>query len=140
MAKNIVQKIVFKNTAPKTLYDLYMTSKKHSIATGAPAVMSASAGGRYSAHGGYITGENICLVKDRLIIQTRRTQEWDKSEPDSTFTIVLEPKGKNTTLLAIHSNLPDKFTDSIDKGWHQHYWEPWKKFLAGKPIAKSPSM
>lgn len=140
MAKNIVHKLVFKNTAPKTLYDLYMNSKKHSAATAAPAVMSSKTGGKYTAHGGYITGENICLVKDSLIIQTWRTLEWDKSEPDSTFIIRLEPKGKNTELIAVHSNLPDQFAESINKGWYQHYWEPWKKYLAGKPIAKSPTM
>ncbi|MES1214461.1 MAG: SRPBCC domain-containing protein [Bacteroidota bacterium] len=140
MAKNIVQKVVFKNTAPKALYDLYLNSKKHSVATGAPAVMSNKKGGKYSAHNGYISGENICLVKDKLIVQTWRTLEWDKSDPDSTFTIILEPKGKNTELIAIHSNLPDKYADSIDKGWHLHYWEPWKKYLAGKPIDKSPTM
>jgi activator of HSP90 ATPase len=140
MAKNIVHKIVFKNTAPKALYDLYMNSKKHSVATGAPAVLSNKTGGKYTAHNGYITGENICLLKDRLIVQTWRTLEWDQSEPDSTFTIILDQKGKNTELLAIHSNLPDKYAESIDKGWHQHYWEPWKKYLAGKPIAKSPAM
>ena len=140
MAKNIVHKIVFKNTDSKTLYDLYMNSKKHSVATAAPAKMSNKPGGKYSAHGGYITGENLLLLKDKLIVQTWRTLEWDKNDPDSTFTIILEPKGKNVTLYAVHSNLPDKHAESIDKGWYAHYWEPWKKYLAGKPIAKSPSM
>ncbi len=31
MPKTIKQKIVFKNTKPKDLYDLYMDSKKHSM-------------------------------------------------------------------------------------------------------------
>jgi activator of HSP90 ATPase len=140
MAKNIVHKIVFKNTDSKALYDLYMNSKKHTVATGAPARISNKAGGKYSAHGGYITGENLLLLKDTLIVQTWRTLEWDKNDPDSTFTIILESKGKNVTLHAVHSNLPEKYAESIDKGWHAHYWEPWKKYLKGKPIAKSPSM
>ena len=140
MAKNLVHKVVFKNTTPKALYDLYMNSKKHTVATGASAKMSNKAGGKYAVHNGYITGENLLLIKDKLIIQTWRTMEWDKTDPDSTFTILLEPKGKTVTLHAIHSNIPDKYAPGIDKGWYAHYWEPWKKYIAGKPIAKSPAM
>ena len=52
MTKTITQKIVFKNTNTKTLYEMYMDSKKHTIATGAPAKLSDKTGGNYSAHGG----------------------------------------------------------------------------------------
>jgi activator of HSP90 ATPase len=140
MSKTIVQKIVFKNTEPRALYNLYMNAKKHTVATAAPAQITGKAGGKYSTHGGYITGENLHLVKDKLIVQSWRAQSWEKDESDSTFIIHLEPKGKDTILYAIHTNIPDKHVDSIDKGWHNHYWEPWKKFLKGKPIAKSPEM
>jgi hypothetical protein len=34
MAKTITQKIVFKNTTAKVLYDMYMNEKKHSELTG----------------------------------------------------------------------------------------------------------
>ena len=140
MAKHITQKIVFKNTKPKALYDLYMNAKKHTIATAAPATITAKAGAKFSAHGGYITGENIYLEKDAMIVQTWRGADWDKKEQDSIFIIRLEPKGKNTILHAIHSNVPDKAAEGINKGWHSHYWEPWKLWLAGKPIAKPPAM
>ena len=140
MSKNTVQKVVFKNTTPKALYDLYMNAKKHSVATGAPANITNKTGSKFSTHNNYITGENLELIKDTLIVQTWRTQEWDNNAPDSIFIIHLEPKGKNTILHAIHAGVPDKHADSINEGWHNHYWEPWKKWLAGKPIAKSPEM
>jgi len=70
MSKTITQKIVFKNTKPQQLYDLYMNAKRHSVATGAPAKISTKKGGKYSAHNGYITGENLQLIKNRLIVQT----------------------------------------------------------------------
>lgn len=98
MPKAIVHKVVFKNTTAKDLYDLYMNEKKHSIATGAPAKVSSKEGGTYSAHGGYITGKNLHLVKDRLIVQTWRAQSWDKEDTDSIFIISLEPKVKNVVL------------------------------------------
>ena len=34
MPGTIIHKVLFKNTSPKDLYDLYMNSKKHSIAQG----------------------------------------------------------------------------------------------------------
>jgi activator of HSP90 ATPase len=140
MAKNITQKVVFKNTSSKALYDLYMNAKKHAKATAAPAKITNKAGTKFSVHGGYITGENLYLINNSLIIQTWRAQEWDKADPDSIFIIQLEQKGKNTILHAIHAGVPDKSADGINKGWHHHYWEPWKKYLAGKPITKHPSM
>lgn len=62
MSKTIYQKIIFKNSNTKELYDLYMDSKKHSIATGAPANISPKEGGRYSAYGNYIKGKNLQLL------------------------------------------------------------------------------
>ena len=140
MAKTIYQKILFKNTNPKALYDLYMDSKKHSVATGAIAKVDPKEGGKYSAHGGYITGKHLQLVKNKLIVQTWRALGWNKNDADSIFIILLEPKGNDVVLYATHANLPDEAVASVSKGWHNHYWKPWKKYLRGKPIAKSPEM
>ena len=41
MSKTIVQDVLFKNTTPKDLYEIYMDADKHTIATGAPAEISA---------------------------------------------------------------------------------------------------
>lgn len=73
-------------------------------------------------------------------MQSWRGSDWDKSEDDSTFIIQLEPKGKDVILEAFHINLPDKQAKDIDGGWYTFYWEPWKKYLAGKPIDKYPEM
>ncbi len=140
MPKTITQKIVFRNTTAKDLYDLYMNSKKHSISTGAPATISTKEAGKYSAHNGWITGENLKLIKNQLIVQTWRAQGWSDKDADSTFIIFLEPKGKDVALHAIHTNVPDKDYEGINKGWHQHYWEPWKKYLAGKLVKESIKM
>jgi len=136
MAKTIVQKVVFKNTTPKVLYNLYMDAKQHTMIAGSPCKISAKEGAKYSVHGGYITGKTLQLVKDNLIVQTWRAMDWDKSEVDSTFIINLEEKGKDTVLYATHANVPDKHAASVTKGWTGHYWNPWKQHLAGKPITR----
>jgi activator of HSP90 ATPase len=127
MSKTIVQDVVFPNTHPDALYELYMDSSKHSRATGAPAEISPNEGGSYSAHNGYITGRNLQLVKNRLIVQTWRAQSWDKTDVDSTFIIYLEAAGK----------VPDSAEEGLNAGWHKMYWEPWRLYLAGTPIEKA---
>ncbi len=140
MSRTIVQKVVFKNTSPKDLYDLYMNARKHSKATGAPAEITNKEGIGFAAHGGYITGQNLKLVKDSLIVQSWRGSNWDANDPDSTFMLHFEPKGNNTTVHMVHSTIPDRHADGIDIGWNKFYWEPWKAYLAGKPIEKYPEM
>jgi activator of HSP90 ATPase len=132
MSKTIVQKVVFKNTSPKALYDLYMDAKKHSEATGSVAKISAKEGSKFSAHGGYINGKNLQLIKDKLIVQSWKAQDWNKEDIDSTFIINLESKGNDVILHAIHANVPDNQSEEVSKGWHEYYWKPWKKYLAKK--------
>jgi activator of HSP90 ATPase len=139
MAKQITQKVTYKKVKPKALFDLYMNSKLHSFISGSPVKISSKTGAPFSAHGGYINGSSVYTVKDKIIIQTWRASNWDSADADSTFTIVLEPKGKDTVLHAIHSNVPDAHAESIKKGWFDHYWNPWKQHLAGKKI-KRPTM
>lgn len=51
---------------------------------------------------------------------------------------------KTTFMATIIQKLVFKNTDtkqlyeaaSLDKGWHGHYWNPWKQHLAGKPITR----
>jgi activator of HSP90 ATPase len=139
MAKHIKQKITFKKTKAKDLFDLYMNAKKHGLIAGSPVTISSKTGAPFSAHGGYITGKGVHTVKDKIIVQTWRAMDWTSDDPDSIFTIILEQNGKDTILHAIHSGVPDAKAESIEKGWHEHYWKPWKQHLAGKKITR-PTM
>jgi len=116
-----------------------MDAKLHSMISGAPAKISKKQGTTFSAHGTYVKGKNLHLLKDKLIVQTWRAEGWDKNDSDSIFTISLEQKGKDVVMHATHANLPEKAVASITKGWYEHYWNPWKQYLAGKPI-KRPQM
>jgi len=132
MAKTITQKIVFKNTNTKALYDMYMNEKKHSELTGGPVKISSKTGAVYSVYDGYITGKNLHLIKDTLIVQTWRGSDWDQTESDSILILKFETKGNNVNLKMIHANVPSEHAKSIKKGWDEYYWEPWKKSLANK--------
>ena len=112
-----------------------MNTEQHSKAIGAPASINDVEGSHFTAHDGYITGKNLQLIKDRLIVQNWRAQSWSPDDIDSTFIIYLEPRGADTMLHAIHANVPDDAVEGLDSGWHKMYWEPFKLFLAGTPIA-----
>ncbi len=92
MAKTIVQKVVFRSTTPEKLYNLYMNAKQHSFITGAPAKISNKVGASFPAHGSYIKGKNLYLLKNELIVQTWRAESWSKNDQDSIFIIDLKKK------------------------------------------------
>jgi activator of HSP90 ATPase len=132
----IIQKEVFRNTKSESLYELYMNPKMHSMIVDGPVEISDKAGSTFKAFGGYITGKNLQLVKNKLIVQSWRGSDWDSSDPDSAFILSLEQKGSDVILHMIHANVPEDKEKSLDKGWHEHYWNPWKQYLAGQPITR----
>ncbi len=75
----------------------------------------------------YITGKNLQLIKNRLIVQSWHGSDWAAGEPDSVFMLFFEQKKKDVVLYVTHANLPDAQAQSIDEGWHTYYWQPWKK-------------
>lgn len=130
--KTIVQNIKFK-AAPKELYEMYMDSKKHSVLTGgAKALLSRKVGGSFSAHGGYCKGKNLALIPGKMIVQTWRASNWSKSDMDSIFILAFEKAAGGTEMTMVHANVPDKEAKHLTQGWHDHYWNHWKKHLAEK--------
>ena len=129
MAKTISQKIVFNNTPVKVLFDLYMNEKKHSTITGGPVKISSKIGATFSVYDGYITGKNLHIVKDSIIVQTWRGSDWDKTDGDSIFILKFENKEGDGIVKMIHTNVPKLHVEGIKKGWDEYYWEPWKKYI-----------
>ncbi|MEO7961045.1 MAG: SRPBCC domain-containing protein, partial [Ginsengibacter sp.] len=103
---------------------------------GAPAKILNKTGASFSAHGTYISGKNIYLVQNELIVQTWRAESWSKNDQDSLFIFGLEKKGNDVVLNAVHANVPDNAEASLKKGWNDHYWSPMKEYLAGKEITR----
>ena len=130
MAKTITQKVVFKNTPVSKLYSMYLDSKQHTaINGGAKANISAREGAKYNVGENYITGKNLHLVKNKLIVQSWRAVDWAKDDIDSTFIMQFEQKGKDAIINMTHANIPDKQVAGIKSGWTSYYWAPWKKLL-----------
>lgn len=128
MSKTIQISITF-DVPPKVIYNLYMQADKHSAATGSKAKITKKVGERFTAGGSYIRGKNLHLVPNKMIVQTWRGKDWEKTDPDSILTIRLEPAGEGTKISLVHALVPDANADEIRKGWRSHYFKPWKAFL-----------
>jgi len=132
MTQTITQKVIFKNTTPKELYELYMNAEKHSEIIGDVVKISDKEGTVFRAYDTYITGKNLQLIKDSLIVQSWRADDWDKEDMDSTFIIKLETKGKDVVLKMTHANVPETQAEALKRGWNDFYWEPWKEYIKRK--------
>ncbi len=132
----IKQRIVFKNTSTKELYDLYMDANHHGHITGGPVKISERVGSPLEAFGGYIKGKTLMVVKDKLIVQSWRGSDWSAKDPDSAFILAFEQNGKDAIMHVCHANVPDAQAKDLDKGWRDFYWNPWKQHLAGKSITR----
>ena len=130
MPKTITQKVIFKNQKASVLYAMFLDSKHHTMLTGGVAAkINNKEGAKFSAHGGYITGKNLQLIKDRLIVQSWYGTDWDKGVMDSTFILSFEQKGKDVVINMVHANIPDKHVAGIKTGWSDYYWKPWRIYL-----------
>ncbi len=79
--------------------------------------------------GGQIVGRNIELVPNQRIVQAWRPTHWDPGIY-SIVEFVLKPQAPGTIVALDHKGFPEGEFDHLESGWHAHYWEPLKKFLA----------
>lgn len=130
--KTIKQKAIIP-ASPEKVYKALLSSKEHAAFTGAEAKISAKQGGFFSAHGGYITGKNLKLVKGKKIIQT-----WKATEPNwpethfSEVIFELKKKGNGTEIIFTHNEVPAVSAKTFADGWKQYYWIPMKKYFKSK--------
>jgi activator of HSP90 ATPase len=121
----------FENATPAKLYALFMDSAKHTAATGMPAKISNKPGGKWSAFGGMILGKNLVLIPNRMVVQTWRSSEWKKADPDSILIVNFEKlAGGSAQVDLVHVGIPSYDHDGVTQGWVKYYWEPWKAYLS----------
>jgi uncharacterized protein YndB with AHSA1/START domain len=128
MTPAIQQSVEF-SAPPETLYELYMDSKQHSQATGAPAKLSQRVGGAFTAFAGQLRGKNLLLVPNKMIVQTWRADIWKQSDPDSILVIEFSKIKGGARVDLVHVNVPEHDHQGVTDGWHHYYWEPWLVYL-----------
>lgn len=122
-------KIMIKfHAEPSEVYEVLMDSQKHAKFTGAPAEISTKTGGKFSLLGGYITGVNLELKKNKLIVLKWRAKPWHERH-FSRVMFRIKPDDVGTKMSFYHTWIPQDEYESIKAGWEKHYWEPMKKML-----------
>ncbi|HEX3904442.1 MAG TPA: SRPBCC domain-containing protein [Polyangia bacterium] len=122
---NIHQEETFEAT-PGKIYRALIDAAEFAKLTGAPATGGGEEGSGFSLFGGHITGRQIELVPDRLVVQAWRAKPW----PAGVYSIVrfaLEPNGTGTRVLFDHDGFPADMKDHLAAGWTSNYWEPMRK-------------
>jgi uncharacterized protein YndB with AHSA1/START domain len=133
MTAHIHQEVVF-DAAPHQVFEAYMDSAQHAAFTGRPATMGRGAGEAFSCHAGQISGRNIEIDEDALIVQAWRVAAWDPGQY-SLVRMELKPEGpagERTRIVLDHAGVPAEAKEHIESGWGMMYWEPLEKHLGGK--------
>jgi activator of HSP90 ATPase len=115
--------------SPERIYAALLDAKQFAAFSGLPAEIDRKEGGAFSLFGGQIVGRNVELVADQRIVQAWRPTHWAIGVY-SLASFALKPRGSESTLSFDHTGFPAGEFDSLDWGWHHHYWEPLRKFLA----------
>ncbi len=127
MKSKTIKQLIRINAKPNVVYEAMINPKKHSKFTGSTAIDTDKIG-KFSIQDGYIFGENINLIKDKMIVQKWRCKDF----PEKHYSEVIfefKEDNKGTKLIFTQKNVPLANFESILKGWEVYYWKPLKKML-----------
>ncbi len=128
MTKTIRQAVYFE-APPREVFEALMDSKRHAAFTGDTAKINPRVGGSFSTFGGWATGKTTRLERDKIIVQSWRSSDFSKDDPDSKVMFHFSKKGNGTRLMFVHSNVPDDQAEDVKQGWIDFYWNPLKEYL-----------
>ncbi len=129
MTKAIQHAVRFE-ASPKQLFEMYMDSRKHSEATGGRARIERKVGGKFSTWNGALSGRNLKIVPNKMIVQAWRSVHFKLSDPDSILILQFRKAGAGCIVEMVHANVPVQDHQGVRGGWPKYYWRPWKKYLA----------
>ncbi len=128
MTRAIQQSVVLP-APPEELFRTFLNSHMHSAVTGGLAKIRAKVGGKWSAWGGAISGRNLLIVPDKMIVQAWRSSAFKKSEPDSILVLTFSKAKGGGRIDLVHVNVPSYDHKGVSEGWPTYYWKPWKAYL-----------
>ena len=131
MTEAIQQSVEF-SASPATLFEMYVDSRKHSKATGAPAKVSRKAGAAFTAFAGALRGKNLLIVPNKIIVQAWRSSAFKKSDADSILVLTFSKMPSGTRVDLVHVNVPEQDHQGVTEGWAKYYWEPWRAYLLNR--------
>lgn len=130
-ARAVIRQSVVLTTPGAALFAQYLDAKKHAAITGAPVTISRKPGSPFAAFGGSLSGYMLCVVAPGLIVQSWRSTNFGKDDPDSTLILGFHDAGKGKGRIdLVHLDVPKVDFAGVTQGWKLYYWQPWRKYLA----------
>ena len=129
---SIIRQQVRLPASPAQLYRMYLNSKTHTAMTGQKVRISRRVGEKFSAFNGMITGRNLLIIPNNMIVQAWRAKSWKKSDPDSILVLTFHKAPGGAKISLVHVNVPSHDYRGVTKGWANYYWKPWRAYLKRK--------
>lgn len=127
MNEAIQQKVQFKGTSTSELFDIYTNPEKHSaIHGGAETKITKEEGDTFSLMNGNLTGRNLKIVPDRMIVQSWKGNIWKEGDLDSILILIFSDTEGGAQIELIHACTPEQFPDR----WEEIYWAQMRKYLS----------
>jgi activator of HSP90 ATPase len=116
-------------SSPSRIETALLDAKQFAAFTGLPATIDPHEGGAFSIFQGMIVGRTIEIVSGQRIVQAWRPADW-KPGVYSVVKFEFKSAASGATVILDHTGFPAGDYDHLSAGWHEHYWDPLKKFLA----------
>lgn len=130
MINVIQQSVEFEKTTAEELFDILLDPRKHAEIIKSEVRISRREGDSFSAFNGMVTGKNLTIVPNRMIVQSWRGNVWKDDDFDSIVIMTFTSTKRGAKIDLIHANAPDQFV-KVEK-WKELYWEPMKTYLMAK--------
>ena len=129
MAKAIHHEVDI-SSAPQRIYEALLDAKQFSAFSGfAGAEIHREVGGSFTLFGGHVTGRNLELAANRLIVQAWRAGDWSEGVY-SIARFELVSQGAGARIKFDHTGFPVDKAEHLEDGWREHYWTTLQKYLA----------
>jgi activator of HSP90 ATPase len=130
--RSVIKQSVLLPAPAESLYAMYLDPARHAEITGAPVTISPEPGSEFRAFEGRISGTMLSVIPSRLVVQSWRSVHFSHDDPDSTLILAFVPEGKSGRIDLVHIDVPAQDYQGVTQGWETHYWEPWRRYLAGR--------
>lgn len=130
--RNTICKTVVLPASPAELYEMYMDPEVHGAFTGAPAKISEEAGSAFEAFGGLVKGVTLQAVRHRLVVQSWRSVNFSKGDPDSLLIVSFTPEDEDGRIDVVHLDVPERGIQDVSGGWESRYFAPWLEYLRSR--------
>lgn len=116
------------DTSTEEVFEMLTKSRKHSEFTGAKASASDKQNGKFTAYDGYIQGVNLEVKKNKKLVQSWKTTDWEPGVY-SQLTWLFDSRKKKCRVTLIQTGVPAFDHDAISQGWKDFYFIPLREYI-----------